>query len=233
MRGMTGIAVAAALGILGALGNWYYVYRQARGYRPVRFVAIGDDAVINPGDRFREGDLVPVGVPKEYVGELENVAIPWEDRVTVTGMPAIKSYRGGEILLRTAIETPAQRDLTERLGEDEVLFPVAVDSSTFIPEHYDPGDSVRFFLPETLQASGAGSGGAGTTSTVGPFRVLALGNRKGKRELATAYDQRPTRENVVTIALQFPFDAKANALLRLLGRSGGRGLRIIKHKPDK
>lgn len=236
MKGMPGVVIAAALGIVGAFCNWFYVNNKAQNYESVSFVAIDADAEVNPGDRFREGHFVEVPVPKQFVGDLDKVAVPWEERESAVGFHATKSYYGGEVLFWRDLETPAQQDLTERLGNDEVLFQVVVDAATFVPEHYDPGDEVRFFVPQYLDApvgsspDGSSPPAAGTTKTIGPFRILALGGRKGKRGTASAYNQRTERENIITIALKFPFDAKANELLRLISISGGRGVRMIKHK---
>ncbi len=236
MKGMPGMMIAAGLGVVGALCNWFYVQNQARNYETVSFVAIAPDAGINSGDRFREEHFVKVDVPRKFVGMLESVAVQWKVLKTVVGVRATRQHRDGELLLQSSLETPAQRDLSEKLSDDEVLFQVVVDSSTFISEHYNPDDEVQFFVPQYLEAVAAPNGPSqpspvvGSTRTVGPFRILALGTRKGTREVATAYDRRPVRENVITIALKFPFDQQAEALFRLIGAGGSRGLRIIKHK---
>ena len=128
MKGMPGILIAAGLGIVGAFCNWFYVTSQARNYKPVAFVAIKPDAQINLGDRLLVDHFVQVDVPEAAVGELENVAVRWEDRETAAGYHATKSYRGGEILLLRDLVTVAQQDLTERLLDDnDVLFQVVVD----------------------------------------------------------------------------------------------------------
>ena len=238
MKGMPGIVIAAALGIVGAFCNWFYVNNQARNYEIVAFVAIGGDADLKSGDRFRDEHFAKVEVPKKFVGGLGKVAVHWDDRATIEGRRATKGYHGREILFWRDLDTPAQQDLSERLGKTEVLFQVVVDSGTFIPQHYDPGDLVRFFNPLSLEMTASNSSStppteAGSTRTVGPFRILALGGRKGKRDLAAAYNRRPVRENVLTIALEFPFDSKADELFRLTSAAGNRGVRIIKHKTSK
>lgn len=237
MKGLPGIIIAAALGIVGAFCNWFYINNEAKNYEKVSFIAISDDAAIETGDRLKSEHFVKVDVPKAYVGELDKTAVHWNDRQAVTAYRATKSYRGGEVLFWHDLTGIAQQDLTERLGKDEVLFQVVVDAATFIPEHYDPGDEVEFFVPQmlnTVTPAGTSQGNdAGSTATVGKFRILALGGRKGKRETAAAYNQRPVRENIVTIALKFPFDSKAEELFRLITTGGGRGVRMIKHKPTK
>jgi hypothetical protein len=236
MKGLPGIVIAAGLGILGAFCNWFYIENQARNYESVAFVAVSEDAAIKAGDQFREEHFVRVDVPKKFVGELDKTAVHWKDRQLATVYRATKSYRGDEVLFEHDLTGVAQQDLTERLGKGEVLFPVVVDSSTFIPEHYDPGDEVEFFIPQILELATSPTGtpppeATSSTKTVGKFRILALGGRKGKRDTAKAYNQRPVRENIVTIALKFPFDAQAEQLFQLIAVGGGRGVRMIKHKP--
>ena len=238
MKGLPGIVIAAALGIIGAFCNWFYISNQARNYDRVSFVGVKPDAGIKVGDRFRLEHFVPVPVPKSFVGELDKTAILWIDREAATAHRARKTYRGGEVLFWHDLRGVAQQDLTERLGNDEVLFQVVVDASTFIPEHFDPDDEVEFFVPQALGPRPAGTGTSAAaetpaTPTVGKFRILALGGRKGKRDIAQAYNRRPVRENIVTIALKHPFDAKAEELFSLIATSGGRGVRMIKHKPKK
>ena len=236
MKGLPGIVIAAGLGILGAFCNWFYIENEARKYKSVGFVAVSKDATIKAGDQFREEHFVRVNVPEEYVGELAKTAVHWKDRQLATVYRATKSYRHGEVLLQHDLTGVAQQDLTERLGKGQVLFPVVVDSSTFIPQHYDPGDEVEFFIPQALELATSPTGTSppaetGSTRTVGKFRILALGGRKGKRDTAKAYNQRPVRENIVTVALEFPFDSQAEKLFQLIAVGGGRGVRMIKHKP--
>jgi hypothetical protein len=236
MKGLPGIVIAAALGILGAFCNWFYIERQARNYESVSFIAISDDADIKAGDRFEKGDFVEVGVPKAFASQLNKTAVHWKDVQTAIGFRATRNYRSREMLFQHDLTGVAQQELTDRLRKGEVLFPVVVDSNTFIPEHYDPGDEVEFFNPESLELAAPSTGtslpeATGSTKTVGKFRILALGGRKGKRDTATAYNQRPVRENIVTVALKFPFDPKAEDLFRLIAVGGGRGVRMIKHKP--
>lgn len=236
MKGLPGIVIAAALGIIGAFCNWFYINNQARNYESVAFIAISADATIKAGDQFRVEDFVRVDVPKKFVGALNKTAVHWKDRQLATVYRATKSYRGSEMLFQHDLTGVAEQDLTDRLAKGKVLFPVVVDSSTFIPEHYDPGDEVEFFLPQLLEPATSSNSTSqpattGTTKTFGKFYILALGGRKGKRDTAKAYNQRPVRENIVTIGLTFPFDAQAEELFQLIAAGGGRGVQMIKHKP--
>ena len=238
MKGVQGIVIAVALGIVGAVCNWFYISKQARDFKKVSFVAIDSSAQINLGDKFLDKHFERVDIPLRTVGNLEKVAVLWEDRGTVVGMAATKSYVGGEILLGQDLKTPAQGDLGRLLGEDEVAYPVPVDPRVFVPDNFNPGDRVEFFLPQYIKSRPARVSVSSefsrknTENIVGPFRILALGNRKGTRQVREAFRQRSKQEHVITVSLTFrnrSFDEKANHLFRLLTQAGGRGLQVITH----
>ena len=52
MRGLPGLIIAAALGIVGAICNWAYLARQASRMEKEAFVALKGTAQLNLGDRF-------------------------------------------------------------------------------------------------------------------------------------------------------------------------------------
>ena len=52
MKGILGITVALALGVVAAICNWFYLAKQARDYERVSFVLIKPATQIDPGDRF-------------------------------------------------------------------------------------------------------------------------------------------------------------------------------------
>ena len=150
MKGSLGLAVAVALGVVGALCNWLYLHRQAAGFEKVDFVMISPDAQINLGDRLQESDFSQVAIPRQYADELSRVAIQWEYRSWRLGQRATRSYRGGELLLQQELSTPNQKNTAEMIGENEVTVEVPVDSRTFVSENYQPGDLVYFFAPHYL-----------------------------------------------------------------------------------
>ncbi|MCA9072028.1 MAG: hypothetical protein KDA84_24035, partial [Planctomycetaceae bacterium] len=94
MKGTIGLAVAGALGVVGALCNWMYLHRQAAGFEKVDFVMISPNAQINLGDRLKEDHFTAVAIPRQYADDLSHVAIQWKDRMTVLGRRATRSYRG-------------------------------------------------------------------------------------------------------------------------------------------
>ena len=83
MKGLPGIVIAAALGIVGAFCNWFYVNNQARNYEIVAFVAISGEADLKAGDRFRNEHFAKVDVPKKFDGECGKGAVHWGERGTI------------------------------------------------------------------------------------------------------------------------------------------------------
>ena len=94
MRGLPGLIIAAGLGIVGAICNWFYLSRQASQMEKVSFVAVKSAAQLNLGDQFKESDLIQVDIPRDNLGNLNEVAVPWKNVRTVVGMAATKAYRG-------------------------------------------------------------------------------------------------------------------------------------------
>src|SRR6185369_3263271 len=110
----------------------------------------------------------------------------------------------GEIILRQRLKTPPPT--MELTREDERGLPVPVDTRSFVPALVNPGDMVSFLVtvggpspPPSNTESGDGNEPTPAQSvvrpatvvnqrieTVGPFRVLSIGNRLGSAEVLKA-----------------------------------------------
>ncbi len=243
MKGLQGILVSVALAIVAAFCNWFYIVRQASGYQTEAFVIIDPQVQLNAGDKIRPEHLKPVEIPRQHVGDLETTAILWKDRGTVVDIAAVKSYRGGELFLQQDRVTPARKDLSEMLAANEVAFPVPVDSRTFVPDNYNPGDEVSFFVAEFTPTGEptpvtSANASARTERLVGKFRILALGARRSSIDVdrANAGTGRASREDVLTVALRREgneFDDSAKTLFNLLRFSSNRGVQVVKHSSKK
>jgi hypothetical protein len=241
MKGLPGLMIAAGLGVVGAVCNWFYVSKQARDYEKVAFVTIRSDAQINVGDRFKSDHFDKVDIPKKNVGNLDQVAVTWNDAATAIGVPAARSFRGGELLLRQDLTTPAQRDLSQLLGPNEVLRWVPVDPRSFVPEHVNPGDQVSFIVPvlpggQPTPAGNSQNLAAAPTQIVGPFEILALGTRKGRREILRAAGESSGQENLVGVRVQIvngALEAKAVQLFAVLQQTGNKGVGVMLHSARK
>lgn len=235
MRGLPGLIIAAGLGIVGAICNWFYLSRQAAQMEKVSFVAVESTAQLNLGDRFKESDLVQVDIPKDHLGNLNEVAVPWKNVKTVVGRAATRAYRGGELVLQSDLRTPSERDFSHLLAKDELGIWVPVDSSSFVPEGISPGDWISFLT------SGTGTGTDGSTgdsanpgisssgNDIGPFQILSLGARTGARDVRLANSRSSGEESVVGIRVKVidgKMEPKAERLLQFL-RTNGSPLQVV------
>jgi len=243
MKGAPGLLFAIGLGIVGAFCNWLYLANKGKQLEMVDFIAIAEDVKINPGDKFNEAHFMPLSIPQNAVGNLDKVAVFWKDRATVVGEPATKSYSPGEILLQRQIRTPPEMDIKKLLMPDERLLWIPVDTRTFVPSLVNAGDNVSFIVPRLTLASSPVEGdenaekrAASSTELIGPFRILALGNRLGSQEVLRAAGVTASQENVMAVAVKMvgnEFDEKGQKILDNLRLTNFQQVQVILHPaPD-
>lgn len=231
MKGAIGFAIAGALAVVGALCNWFYVHRQAAGFEKVDFAMISPDAQLNSGDLIKESHLTKVPIPKQYAEQLRQVAYLYSDRITIIGNRATRSYRGGELILFREILTPTSNDTADLIGPDQLTFEVPIDSRTFVSNNYNPGDMVYFFAPQYLVKNPAQNVNPGANLVAGPFRILAMGDRKNSASVDKASRRRATREDVITVGVEYKdgeFGKDAQTLMQLLQATGNKGVQVAK-----
>lgn len=221
MKGIYGLGVALALGIAGALFNYVYLTSKLKDIEKVAFIGIPENVVIQRGEKIREEHLVPIEIPKAWVGTLADVADRWELRNTVVvNKPVTRTLVGQRILLRDDYRPAPEEVLV--LGEGEKARFVAVDTRTFVPALLSPGDRVSFIVPKFIgphparavapppptppendgdldPIAAAQPKPAGSDDVIGPFTVLAVGNRLASAEVWRANRIPQTQENVLTI----------------------------------
>jgi len=236
MKGVTGLVIATTLAIAGGVCNWLYLARQADRYERVSFICVQADQ-IRAGEKFKEEHFTRVDIPKNNLGNLENVAVKWSAVTAVIGTTAIKDYVRDELLLDEDVMTPARENLNEKIGPNERVIWLPVDTRSFNPQHVNPGDSVSFRVPRLISGgpepeTGDGNTVPSTEEIIGPFRILALGNRKGQPELARAAGVRPGSENVVAISVEIrgnELEPKAQRILDILAMSNFKGVQVLLH----
>jgi hypothetical protein len=242
--------VAAALGLVGAVVNWIYLDIKSKQVESIEFLSVAPSATIFPGDRFTEDKLAPLAIPKNNVKvPFYAQAIKWADRQTVIGMTAVYPFEAGEIILRQRIKTPPPT--MELTREDERGLPIPVDTRTFVPSLVNPGDMVSFVvggiaaapMPQDPDAAEQGESGPpqpaptpamrnSRIETIGPFRVLSIGNRLGSADVLKASGMSQVQENVMTIAVRMQGDQlepKAARLLSLIQAGGSRQAGVLLH----
>lgn len=235
MKGSMGLTIAAGLGIVGAICNWLYLNRLAGEQENVLLVAVGNNVQLNIGDSFTESDLEPVPIPASRAGNLIERAVGWSARGTVVGERATRVYSGGEIILEEDLVTSAVRDLSDTLQDNQVARWVPIDSRSVVAEQINPGDLVSFEVPRvSMSPTPAGNPPlAASMELIGPFRVLALGTRRERPEVAAASGNRGQNSaNTITIVVDLvdgALEPKAARLFEAIRLSGSNGVAVQLH----
>jgi Flp pilus assembly protein CpaB len=239
MKGVPGLLIALGLAIAGALCNWFYMAQKSRELDLVQFVAVADGG-IREGDVIQAGQLIPVSIPLRYAQRLKEAAPPYADVATIVGMVAYRDFMEGEIMLTQDLRTPPGNDLKRDLGANEVAIWINVDSRGFVPQFLSGGDEVSFIVPAAgTRTSPVSEPGQAVQSTevIGPFYILALGNRRGSSERARVAGQSSSAENVLAIRVKKISDTqledKAQLLLSRLKFSGNQALGLVMHSDRK
>lgn len=235
MKGIRGLIIAIGLGIAGALCNWSYLASRVNQEQTVGFVGIKQGKTINRGEIFRDEDLVEIKIPLRWVGDLKEVAVLADagGRETVPGQRAWRTMTGERILLREDLTTPPEESRELNLEEGETAMWVPVDTRTFVPSLLKPGDRVTFKVAKPSGPTPAGRGAApGPFEDIGPFTILALGNRLGRADLMRSAKMPLYQENVLMIRVSSHVpDEKKNAdhLLELLQATNFRMVGVVLH----
>jgi Flp pilus assembly protein CpaB len=238
MKGITGIIIAVALAITGGVCNWLYIQKQAESYRRVGFVKVISSDSIRIGDQFKPDDFEEVKFPEAYLGKLETVAVRWSDVDSVIGQRATREYVKDQLVLHEDLRTPPARPLNELLGKDEREMTLPIDSRMFNPAHVNPGDEVSFWFPRVERGPEAVGSAENPVPTnqeeiIGPFRLLAIGNRRGSRDVQKAAGHRAGSESSIGISFSMEKDGqpepRAIRLKQLFAMTNGKGVHILLH----
>jgi hypothetical protein len=239
--------IAVGLGIAGAFCNWIYLAQKGEELERVDFIGIDEGTKINAGDKFVEGHFRKISIPKNAAGYLEKAAHTWGEMQSVVGMSATKSFSPGEILLRQYVKTPPENDIKKLLAPDERVLWIPVDTRTFVSSLVSAGDQVSFIVPRLVNGGPApattaaeSSGGGETvvpatssaTEMIGPFRILALGNRLGSREVLSAAGGTASQENVMAVAVKVignSLDARGQQISDLLRLTNFQQVQVLLH----
>lgn len=241
MKGVPGLLIAVGLAIGGGLCNWFYMAQKSRELDLIQFVGVAESG-IKMGETIQASNLTPIPIPLRYAQRLKEVAPTYNDLATLVGMTAYRDFQGGELVLTQDLKTPPNNDLKRDLGTDEVAIWVNVDSRGFVPQFFSGGDEVSFIVPAAggRAASSVSQPGQAVdqpTEVIGPFYILALGNRRGTAERAKASGMSQSSENVIAIRVKktsdTQLDEKAQLLLSRLRLSGNQALGLVMHSERK
>lgn len=245
MKGVPGLLIAVALGITGAFCNWMYLAQKGQELDRVEFIGIAEGRTINPGDKFVDSDFQPIPIPRIAVGNLDKAAPLWDELATVRGMTATRSYSPGDIVLRQHLLTPPQNDIKKLLAPDERVMWLPVDTRGFVSSLVSAGDQVSFIVPrlgaagpplaEVESTTAAPPVAPQATEIIGPYRILALGNRLGSREVLAAAGVSTAQENVMAVAVKVvgnSLDEKGQQLSDLLRQTNFQQVQVLLHPPS-
>ena len=117
------------------------------------------------------------------------------------------------------------------LGEGEVLRWVPVDQRTFAPDHINPGDLVKFIVVTSASRSVRENDPQALTdsSEFGPFEILTLGNRRGRKEILKLRGGSVGQENLIGIRVKESdrSGTEAERLFSALQRTGNQGVQVV------
>ena len=236
MKGIPGLIIAATLAIAGGICNWLYIARQADRYERESFVVVRIDQ-IRAGETFKRQDFDKVEIPKNNLGNLEKIAVRWQDLSTVVGQSAVKDFVRDQLILQDDLKTPPQENLNRKIGPDERVVWLPVDPRSFNPQHVNPGDMVSFRVPPSMEGDPTPAAVGADEKPVleeilGPFRILALGNRKGSPETARLAGQRFGSENVMAVSVRIigtQLEDKAKRIFEEVAKTNFKGVQVLLH----
>jgi len=246
MKSSHALILAVLLGVLGVLLNYLYLRNKVKEIgNKVDFVGIASE--VKPGERLLTKHLEKIPIPTGQAEILDKFAFRYVDVETVINKPVSRRLVEGSLLLEDDLKTPPPE---LKLGENELAWPIPVDTRAFVPSLIRPGDEVWFLgaatpvavptpaTEEPIPESGSNEAEAlsptgplvtpGSSRIIGPFTVLALGNRLGSAEVMRAAKIRQVQENVMLVKVvmdeQGRLESPANELLGLLEATGSRPL---------
>jgi hypothetical protein len=259
MKGIQGLVLALVLGILGALFNWAYLASRAKEVDNVDFVAIAPNVVLVRGEPLKDEQLARVSVPRQNVGNLRDYALLWSAKDTVVGSKVWRVKTAGSLLLNDDTTTPPGELAFGHEDPNERAFFVPINTGSVVTSLLSPGDEVsflvnrsRFALPTPAPAKPAAdkdgkdakdkekpkpvadpvASPVVDTDDIGPFKILAVGNRLSSTPVWNAGRSASTSENVLTISVKMIDDRlepKAQKLWDLLKATNFQQVGVLLH----
>ena len=226
MKGLTGIIIAAIFGVLGAALNWFYLANKAQQLETISFLGVREGANLQEGTEFQGNHFVEVRIPKALARDLEDFVYLFRDLPTLEHVRSTKRYAGGELVFKQDYRTPA----TElKLRPNEVLLTVSVANRSPLIQ---PGDRISFSVPQLDAANRPDA----PQELIGPFRVAAIGNQIGSREVMQAHRIQPVQSNqigIIALMENGALESKAQTLMSRVGGQGAREVAVVWHGPDR
>ena len=195
MKGIQGLIIAVVLGLVGFAFNMFYL-STSRDFEHDSFIGVRKNANVKRGTSLKKSHLEKIAIPKEYVGNLKEYALPYSSIDAILGRKSIRNYERGGLLLRNDFRT-APSEL--RLTGGETAISVPIDTRTTITSQIVPGETkVSFYIPAP-PSSNPEKPSDYQTQWIGPFDVLTVGSRMGSADVIDGQSKRSSSENMLTL----------------------------------
>ena len=221
MKGIQGLMIAIVLGVVGAVVNYLYLRSRGQIDEPRDFVVV--TRPVKEGQRITPKHIGRVTIPQKHAGKLARYAFRWNQRDEVIGFKSVRPYDGGELVFRDDLREPPGELLLQE--ENEVGFAVPIDPNRFVAAHVTPRKTpISFIVPK--------KGRPNETELLGPFEVLAVGNRYGS-PAAGRKQSGVTQQHIITVRATIvagnQLDEKSRRLQELLGAVRKTRLAVVVH----
>ena len=168
------------------------------------------------GETLTLDDLEPLAIPAEYAVRLENSAVLFEQKATLSGQTLLRDIEPGDPLFWR--DTQIRGAQIEWQGDDYAAVTVPLSRTSLPPVRV--GDVISFRIPIRDETSGVDK-----PEWIGPFRLLTVGQQ---RTYATG--ESDVRESINHLTVAFPRDKQQQhlALEKFLDRRlQGEDLTVI------
>lgn len=223
MKLWTKLGLPLALGMLAAAMNWAATTSKLAPYACVRLASD-----VEFGEPLRQDMFERVEISGDLLN-LPDTFVPWRERSLLYGYPSPRSFTKGDLVLLRDAE-PQKNVLPTQPGE--LPMSISLGSMTVVPEFIQVGQQVSFFVgkePSRSAETAVSQETRAVARQIGPFRVLAVGNR------TTQLGQdRPRDGQTLTIAARMVeddvLDEQSDQLLASLkGFEGMQVMGVILH----
>lgn len=240
MKGLFGIWIALLLGVAGAFCNWFYLAQESKNFDAIEFIAVADEP-INAGDKFTRNSFRRLAIKAMHAGHLEKTAVKWTALDSVVGLTATRSLLPNQILLaQDLVQTPPP-DLKQHLGADEQAMFIPLDTRAVVPSLLKAGDFVSFIVPgpprtPTPAEATAEAPAPPRYRVIGPYRILAMGNRFGAADRQRAAGGGTIQENMMSVAVTVKdgrLDKKGEDLEEVRSSTNFQNVQVLLHNDPK
>jgi hypothetical protein len=216
MSSLMKLFVPILLGVAAGGINWFVMTVKTS---PRSFVAVSED--VKAGERFDEDKLKKLPVSGD-VASLSETAVPWEHRAVLLDRTSHRDLVKGDLVLWRDSSPPT---VALAAREDEMALSISLEGIGFVPRLLIVGDEVGFLIGKHARGKGKAEPAVperppedAEFEYVGPFRILSVGERIGRKSADEPGDGRDNDNKVITVAIQLQGpdrtpDAKTRRLL--------------------